>query len=92
MEITASRRKFNVTEADRIVDIGIVDGRQSYILHSESSRSIAYVNPQVSKAIFKKLLKDGKIRKLEEKCKGLFGEYDQYGFVEVADGHTNDNI
>ena len=69
MEITASRRKFNVTEKDRVLFNG-----KCYILLSQTYYEDWYhINPIISNTLFNKLIKEGKAVKTDEVYNSPFG-------------------
>lgn len=80
MEINCSRRKFNVTSEDRIIDNGY-----SYILITQTYYSnYSHIHPTVSKTVFNKLLKSGQIVKSDSKYISNYfhTEMDMYEFVD----------
>lgn len=80
MEIKCGRRTFNVTSKDLILD----NGACYQLITQKYFKNWYEVSPIVAKSTFKKLLKEGKIRKSEKKYKvSLSDEYfDLYEFVE----------
>lgn len=81
MEIKCGRRMFNCTSENLIIDNGV-----RYLLITQKSITRNFDNrynwydlfPVVSKPLFKKLLKEGKIRKSKKK----YNTFDLYEFVE----------
>lgn len=81
--IKCGRREFDLTPKDRILDNGAV----YQIITREYFKSWNYITPVVAKQTFKKLLREGKIRKSKDKYKGCFGKlYDLYEIVEEVEG------
>ncbi len=81
MEIKCGVRTFNVTNKDLILD----NGACYQLITQKYFQDWYYHTPKVAKTLFKKLLKEGKIKKSEKKYKtGLASEieYDLYEFVE----------
>ena len=69
MEITASRRKFNVTEKDRVLFYC-----NCYILLTQTYYEDWYhINPIISNTLFNKLIKEGKAVKTDEVYNSPFG-------------------
>jgi hypothetical protein len=81
MEIKCGKRTFNVTSKDLILD-----NEACYILITQTFyKDWCNQHPSVSKTLFKKLLKEGKIRKSKKKYKASLSKdiyYDLYEFVE----------
>ena len=82
MIIKCGRREFDLTPKDRILDNGAI----YQIITREYFKSWNYITPVVAKKTFKKLLREGKIRKSKDKYKGYFGEMDLYEIVEEQEG------
>ena len=81
MEIKCGRRMFDCTSKDLILD----NGACYQLITQEYYTDWHYCSPRVSKTLFKKLLKEGKIRKSKKKYKtGYLREsyFDLYEFVE----------
>ena len=69
MEITANRRKFNVSEKDRVLFNG-----HCYILLTQTCYSDwSHICPTISKSLFNKLIKEGKAVKTDEVYNSPFG-------------------
>lgn len=87
MEIKCGRRTFDCTSKDLILD-----NEKCYILITQKYfKDWHDVNPTVAKTLFKKLLKDGKIRKSKKKYKASLSKdtyYDLYEFVE-SEGYAD---
>lgn len=81
MEIKCGRRVFDCTSKDLILD-----NEACYQLITQTySRGYNKLHPIISKTLFKKLLKEGKIRKSEKKYETGYSSqpyYDLYEFVE----------
>lgn len=81
MEVKCGRKIFNCTNKDLILDNGAC-----YVLITQKYfKDWRYVVPTVAKTTFKKLLKDGKIKKSKKKYKASSSKdiyYDLYEFVE----------
>ena len=84
MIIKCNRKEFDVNEKDRILDNG-----SCYQLISRRCRSgwNKFV-PKMSKTLFNKLKKEGKVRLAKEKYKTTYAIYDLYEFVIDADKQT----
>ena len=85
MEIKCGRRTFNCTSKDLILDNGAC-----YQLITQNYRKNWHnYAPIVSKTLFKKLFKEGKIRKSKKRYKISYSSqplyYDLYEFVESED-------
>lgn len=81
MEIKCGRRIFDCTSKDLILD----NGACYQLITQKYYNNWHYFSPRVSKTLFKKLLKEGKIRKSKKKyMTGCSSEpyYDLYEFVE----------
>lgn len=81
MEVKCGRRKFDCTGEDLILD----NGACYQLITQQYYQEYHYHTPVVSKILFKKLLKEGKIRKSEKRYKTGFKSepyYDLYEFVE----------
>ena len=66
---SADRRKFNVTEKDRVLFNG-----NCYILLTQTYyRDWSCINPIISKTLFNKLIKEGKAVKTDEVYNSPFG-------------------
>lgn len=78
MEITLYRRKFNVTSKDRILD----NGSCYQLLTQKYFQDWCYICPVMSKTMFNKLRKEGKLVLSKEKWNG----FDLYEFVEMEEG------
>jgi hypothetical protein len=88
MEIKCGRRTFNVTNEDLILD----NGACYQLITQKYFQDWYYHTPVVSKTLFKKLLKYGKIRKSGKKYRARLVNdtyYDLYEFVES--GGENEN-
>lgn len=78
MEIKCGRRMFNCTSKDLILDNGAC-----YQLITQSYfKDWHNFSPLVSKTLFKKLLKEDKIRKSKKKYNTRYECFDLYEFVE----------
>lgn len=84
MEIKCGRKTFDCTSKDLILDNGAC-----YLLITQNyNQGWDYSKPLVSKTLFKKLLKEGKIRKSKKRYStGLSSQpyFDLYEFVESED-------
>lgn len=81
MEIKCGRRKFDCTSKDLILDNGVI----YQLITQKYFQDWYYHTPVVSKTLFKKLLKEGKIRKSKKKYRASLANdtyYDLYEFVE----------
>ena len=79
MEIKCNGRAFTVTDKDRILD----NGACYQLITQKYSRGFDQLTPRVSKALFRRLLRDGAIRLSERKYKTFGGaELDLYEFTE----------
>lgn len=81
MEIKCGRRTFDCTSKDLILD----NGACYQIITKEYKQGWSCQTPVVSKTLFKKLLKEGKIRKSKKRYKTGYQSqpyYDLYEFVE----------
>lgn len=81
MEIKCGRRIFDCTSKDLILD----NGACYQLITQKYYSDWHYFSPRISKILFKKLLKEGKIRKSKKKYKtGYPSEpyLDLYEFVE----------
>ena len=88
MEIKCGTRIFDVTNKDLILD----NGSCYQLITKKYFKDWYYQTPIVAKTLFKKLLKEGKIRKSEKKYKtGLSSgiEFDLYEFVESEGENEN---
>lgn len=85
MKIKCGRRMFNCTSENLIIDNGV-----RYLLITQKSITRNFDNrynwydlfPVISKPLFKKLLKEGKIRKSKKKYNTRYECFDLYEFVE----------
>lgn len=88
MKIKCGRRMFNCTSENLILDNGVC-----YQLITQKSITQNFDNrhnwyrffPVVSKTLFKKLLKEGKIRKSKKKYETRYESLDLYEFIESED-------
>ena len=78
MEITLYKRKFNVTNKDRVLD----NGSCYQLLTQRYFHDWCYICPVMSKTLFNKLRKEGKLVLSKEKWNG----FDLYEFVEMEEG------
>lgn len=81
MEIKCGRRTFDCSSKDLILDNGAI----YQIITQKYFHDWYYHTPVVSKTLFKKLLKEGKIRKSKKRYKTGYPDqpyYDLYEFVE----------
>ena len=84
MEIKCGRRTFNCTSKDLILD----NGKCYQIITQKYFKDWYYHTPIISKTLFKKLLKEGKIRKSNKRYETGYTSqpyYDLYEFVESED-------
>ena len=81
MEIKCGKRTFNCTGEDLILD----NGACYQIITKKYFKDWYYHTPLVSKTLFKKLLKEGKIKKSKKRYKTNYPSqpyFDLYEFVE----------
>lgn len=78
MEIKCERRIFNCTSKDLILD----NGACYQLITQRYFKDWYNHTPRVSKTLFKKLLKEGKIRKSKKKYETRYECLDLYEFVE----------
>ena len=70
MEVKIGRKIFTLTNKDRILD----NGTCYQLITQKIYKDWGYTSPVIPKTLFKKLLKEDKIAKTDEKYKGVLGD------------------